>query len=435
MIRVLIAEDSAVTREYLRWLIDDAEGLEVAGVANDGEQAVELAERLKPDVILMDVHMPQMDGFQATRLIMERHPTPIVMATASSSKAETRGAFEALDAGALILLDKPPAPWDPGHDEAAGELLRAVKLMAEVKVVRRWAARPQPHEPPRFPRVREPRVIAIGASTGGPQVLSSILAALPGPLSVPLLLVQHISDGFIEGFVDWLGTRTPMEVVLAERGDELRPGTVHVAGSERHMGIEGDSRIVLDGGPPVNGFRPSISHLFGSVARLLRPRVGRDPAHRDGPRRRRRAAPDARRGRADDRPGRGDQRDLRHARGGGPPQRRRRGALAGADRRAAVGARAGAGEMSRGDILIVEDSRTQAEQLLHLLERAGYDVRVARDGVAALEMAREHPPGLVLTDVVMPRMDGYTLCRTLKADRELGGTPVILLTSLSSPRT
>ncbi len=185
MIRVLIAEDSAVTREYLRWLIDDAEGLEVAGVANDGQQAVELAERLKPDVILMDVHMPQMDGFQATRLIMERHPTPIVMATASSSKAETRGAFEALDAGALILLDKPPAPWDPGHDEAAGELLRAVKLMAEVKVVRRWAPRPTPQEPPRFPRVRDPRVIAIGASTGGPQVLVGDPRRAPRPAQRP----------------------------------------------------------------------------------------------------------------------------------------------------------------------------------------------------------------------------------------------------------
>ena len=291
MIRVLIAEDSAVTREYLRWLIDHAEGLEVAGVANDGEQAVELAERLKPDVILMDVHMPQMDGFQATRLIMERHPTPIVMATASSSKAETRGAFEALDAGALLLLDKPPAPWDPGHDEAADELLRAVKLMAEVKVVRRWAQRPQPVEAPRFERVRSPRVIAIGASTGGPQVLSTILAALPGPLSVPLLLVQHISEGFIAGFVDWLGTRTPMDVVLAERGDELRPGTIHVAGSERHMGVEADHRVVFDGGPPVNGFRPSISHLFGSIAGCCGPEsvgilltgMGRDGA--DGLRR------------------------------------------------------------------------------------------------------------------------------------------------------
>ena len=266
MIRVLIAEDSAVTREYLRWLIDEAEGLEVAGVARDGQEAVELAAQLRPDVILMDVHMPQMDGFQATRLIMERHPTPIVMATASSSKAETRGAFEALDAGALLLLDKPPAPWADGHDEAAAELVRSVTLMAEVKVVRRWAARPAVDgAPPRFPRVRAPRVIAIGASTGGPQVLSAILAALPGRLSVPLLLVQHISDGFIDGFVEWLGTRTPMEVVLAERGDEPRPGTIHVASSDRHMGIESDGRIKLDAGPLVNGFRPSISHLFDSV--------------------------------------------------------------------------------------------------------------------------------------------------------------------------
>ena len=215
----------------------------------------------------MDVHMPQMDGFEATRLIMERHPTPIVMATASSSKAETRGAFEALDAGALMLLDKPPAPWEAGHEEAAGELLRAVRLMAEVKVVRRWAARPVPTDAPaRFPRVRAPRVIAIGASTGGPQVLSAILAGLPGPLSAPLLLVQHISDGFIDGFVEWLGTRTSMEVALAERGEELRPGTVHVAGGERHLGLDGDGRVKLDTGPPVNGFRPSISHLFDSVA-------------------------------------------------------------------------------------------------------------------------------------------------------------------------
>ena len=106
-----------------------------------------------------------------------------------------------------------------------------------------------------------------------------------------------------------------------------------------------------------------------------------------------------------------------------------------ADRRAAVGARAGAGaDEPRRASSVVEDSRTQAEQLLHLLRKAGYEVRVARDGVAALELAREHPPGLVLTDVVMPRMDGYTLCRTLKADPELGRTPVILLTSLSSPQ-
>ena len=269
--------------------------------------------------------------------------------------------------------------------------MRAVTLMAEVKVVRRWAPRPAPQEPPRFPRVRAPRVIAIGASTGGPQVLSAILAALPGPLTVPVLLVQHISDGFIEGFVDWLGTRTAMEVVLAERGDDLRPGVIHVAGSERHMGIDGDGRIVLDGGPPVNGFRPSISHLFDSVAGccgresvgILLTGMGRDGA--DALRRMRDAgaltiAQDEATSVIFGMPGEAVR--LNAAVEVLAPER---------DRGAAVGARAGAGADERSDILIVEDSRTQAEQLLHLLEKAGHRARVARDGVAALELAREQP--------------------------------------------
>jgi two-component system chemotaxis response regulator CheB len=265
VIRVLIAEDSAVTREYLKWMLEQDPELEVAGAAHNGEEAVELAQRLRPDVILMDVHMPVLDGFGATRLIMERVPTPIVMATASSSRSETRSAFHALEAGALILIDKPPAPWDDRHEDAARELIRTIKLMAEVKVVRRWAARGgngavHPTHP------RAPRMIAIGASTGGPQVLSSILAGLPRPLSVPLLLVQHISEGFIEGFADWLGTRTPMPVKIAARDEDLQAGTVYVAGGERHMTITRDRRVAFDGGPPVNGFRPSISRLFDSVA-------------------------------------------------------------------------------------------------------------------------------------------------------------------------
>lgn len=266
MIRVLIAEDSAVTREYLTHLLGEDPQITVAGTARNGEEAVAEAARLRPDVILMDVHMPVMDGFDATRLIMERHPTPIVMATASSSRAETRGAFEALEAGALILLDKPAGPFDPGHEAAARELVRTVKLMAEVKVVRRWPPRPSRNggPPPRAPRA--PRVIAIGASTGGPQVLSEILGGLPAPLGVPVLLVQHISDGFIGGFVEWLATRTPMAVTTARRGDELRAGTVHVAPGDRHMTITRDGRIELDQGPPVNGFRPSITRLFDSLA-------------------------------------------------------------------------------------------------------------------------------------------------------------------------
>jgi two-component system chemotaxis response regulator CheB len=189
------------------------------------------------------------------------------MATASSSRSETRGGFTALEAGALILLAKPPALWEDGHDEAAAELLRTLKLMSEVKVVRRRTANGVAQHPSeRFSRPREPRVIAIGASTGGPQALSTILAGLPGSLGVPILLVQHITDGFIDGFVAWLGSRTAMEVVVARHGQALQPGVMYVAGSGRHMTITRDGRVSLELGPPVNGFRPSISRLFDSVA-------------------------------------------------------------------------------------------------------------------------------------------------------------------------
>jgi two-component system, chemotaxis family, protein-glutamate methylesterase/glutaminase len=267
MIRVLLAEDSAVTRAYLTYLLDEDPAIEVVGAAQDGQEAVDLAARLRPDVILMDVHMPVLDGYEATRKIMELTPTPIVMATASSSQSETRGGFTALEAGALILLSKPPALWEEGHDEAATELLRTLKLMAEVKVVRRRTLNGAgKHPSERFPRPREPRVIAIGASTGGPQALSAILAELPAPLGTPVLLVQHITDGFVGGFVEWLNSRTPMACAIATHGEEPRPGKVYVAGSGRHMTLTRDGRIGLDHAAPVNGFRPSISRLFDSVA-------------------------------------------------------------------------------------------------------------------------------------------------------------------------
>jgi two-component system, chemotaxis family, protein-glutamate methylesterase/glutaminase len=266
VIRVLLAEDSAVTRAYLTYLLDEDPGIEVVGAAKDGQEAVDLAAGLRPDVILMDVHMPVLDGYEATRKIMELTPTPIVMATASSSRSETRGGFTALEAGALILLGKPPALWEDGHDEAAAELLRTLKLMSEVKVVRRRSTNGAVHPSATYPRPRAPRVVAIGASTGGPQALSAILAGLPSPLGTPILLVQHITDGFIGGFVEWLGTRTAMDVVVAAQGQDLRPGTLYVAGSGRHMTLARDGRIAFDHGPPVNGFRPSISRLLDSVA-------------------------------------------------------------------------------------------------------------------------------------------------------------------------
>jgi len=268
VIRVLLAEDSAVTREYLAYLLDEDPGLEVVGTARDGIEAVEQAQRLKPDVILMDVHMPRMNGYEATRQIMERTPAPIVMVSASVDQGEVAMTFAALEAGALTVLEKPLGPGHPRQADTVRKLLETVRLMAEVKVVRRWPRRERPL-PPRLPPEsagRSIRLVAIGASTGGPPVVAEILKALPRDLGAPVLLVQHIAPGFTAGLADWLGQVTPLSVKLAEPDELARLGTVYVAGDGTQMGIASHGRILLTHEAGPDGFCPSVSHLFESVA-------------------------------------------------------------------------------------------------------------------------------------------------------------------------
>jgi len=268
MIRVLVADDSATVREYLAYLLGEDPALEVVGTARDGREAVEQAERLKPDIIVMDVHMPRMNGFEATRQIMERVPTPIVMVSASTSREEVAMTFEALKAGALTVVDKPGGPDHPKHAESARRLVETVKLMAEVKVIRRWPRRERPAPPSVLPAKpdRKIRLVAIGASTGGPQVVAEILSRLPRDLGVPILIVQHIAPGFTEGLAEWLGQGTRLTVKLAEPGESVRPGTVYLARDGAQMGITKDGRVHLAKEAGEDGFCPSASYLFRSVA-------------------------------------------------------------------------------------------------------------------------------------------------------------------------
>jgi two-component system chemotaxis response regulator CheB len=273
MIRVLVAEDSAVTREYLVYLLRQDPALDVVGTALDGMDAVEQAERLRPDVILMDVHMPRLNGFEATRLIMERAPTPIVIVSATFSRDEEALTFEALRAGALTMVDKPVGPGQPGQAESAQRLVETMRLMAEVKVVRRWPRRPRPpapHAPVARPD-RAVRIVAIGASTGGPAAVSEILEGLPGDLPFPVLVVQHIAHGFTEGLVEWFARGTRLAVKLARADEPAAPGTVFVAPERFQMGITKLGRIRLALEPAEDNFCPSAGHLFDSVAEAYGP--------------------------------------------------------------------------------------------------------------------------------------------------------------------
>ena len=280
MIRVLVAEDSPATREYLVWLLGKDPALRVVGTARDGLEAVAETERLKPNVILMDVHMPRMNGLEATRVIMQQIPTPIVMVSATLGRDEVAMTFEALQAGALTLVPKPAGLEHPDQAETTRQLLETIKLMAEVPVVRRWAhlgdqgmgvGGPReltiPHLPSPIPRMdRKIRLVAIGASTGGPQTLVEVLNGLPGDLGCPILVVQHIAPGFLPGFVDWLCRRTPLTAKLAYPGDLVAPGTVYLAPDSFQMGVGRDGRIQLLREQAEGGFCPSASFLFASVA-------------------------------------------------------------------------------------------------------------------------------------------------------------------------
>ena len=268
MIRVLVAEDSAVTRQYLDHLLSQDPALQVVGIVENGLEALEQTERLKPDVILMDVHMPLMNGYEATRKIMERTPTPIVMVSSGMSHDQVAMTFEALKAGALTVLNKPNGLGHPDSEKTALQLQETVRLMAGVKVIRRW-----PKHNRSVPAQKSPakvgsniQLLAIGASTGGPTVIAEILGGLPQHFSVPILAVQHIAPGFTSGLVEWVAQNTHLHVKLAESGETAQPGTVYLAPDGTQMGITKNRQIHLTKGPVEDSFCPSVSYLFQSVA-------------------------------------------------------------------------------------------------------------------------------------------------------------------------
>lgn len=266
--RIVVAEDSLTIRELLVELLRSDREITVVGEAKNGAEAVDLAVRLRPDLIAMDIHMPVMDGLEATKEIMVRAPTPIVLVTSSASRADATLSFDALRAGALTVIAKPDNPTSPGFDGRREQLLRTLKAMAQVKVVRRWVERPSARRP--GPSLSAPaggaRIVAIAASTGGPAALQGILGALPRHFSTPVVVVQHIATGFGAALADWLNASSPLRVKVAEDGEALTERTVFLAPDDRHLGVTANGRVALSDGPPVGGHRPSATHLFASVA-------------------------------------------------------------------------------------------------------------------------------------------------------------------------
>ncbi|HEX8274658.1 MAG TPA: chemotaxis-specific protein-glutamate methyltransferase CheB [Longimicrobiaceae bacterium] len=267
MIRVVVAEDSRAQRALLVSILESDPAIRVVGEAADGPQAVEMTLRLRPDLVTMDVHMPRLDGLEATREIMVRAPTPIVVVSSSVRPDDIALSLRAVEAGALAAIAKPESPASSRFEEDRAQLVAMVKAMADVKVVRRWSGRREPDAPAVLtPAPRVPvRLVALAASTGGPVALQTILSALPASFPVPVLAVQHLSRGFVAVLARWLGSATGLRVKVAEAGERLLPGVVYLAPDDLHLGAAPDGSAELSAAPPEEGFRPSASHLFRSA--------------------------------------------------------------------------------------------------------------------------------------------------------------------------
>ena len=274
MINVLIVDDSAVVRQHLKDVLESDKDIRVMGTAKDGEEAVRFVQEKKPDVITMDINMPNMNGFEATRKIMETNPVPIVIVTASYDRSDVEKSFHSMEAGALAIIEKPFGEGHPHSKETQNDLVQTVKLMSEVKVVRRWKRERERQSEAIDKKVSDKglkkrdkkiKIVAIGASTGGPPIIQTILSGLKKGYPAPILVVQHISKGFLEGLVEWLRQSTGLPVHIAKHGEELLPGHIYFARDDYHLGVDKDGRLRLSREEIENGLRPSVSYLFRSI--------------------------------------------------------------------------------------------------------------------------------------------------------------------------
>lgn len=269
-VKVVIVDDSLVAREMLAQILASDPSIEVVGQAKDGKEAVEMVARLRPDLVTMDIHMPSMDGLKATEEIMAYTPTPILVVSSSVYGEGMGRAFDALNLGALEVIKKPEARDWADLDKIGREVIRKVKILANVRVIthirgRRSRLGESELTPVHTPTSKSRSLVAIGSSTGGPTALLEVLGRLPADFPVPILVAQHIADGFIPGLVSWLDSGCRIKVVAAQPGRKPEPGTAYFAPTGQNMVLDGNKIRFED---PGRGqlYIPSADTLFRSVA-------------------------------------------------------------------------------------------------------------------------------------------------------------------------
>jgi len=299
-VTVVIVDDSATQRRFIRAAMSSDPMLQVVGEARTGRDAVALVERLQPTAVIMDLHLPVMNGIEAIERIMANRPTPIVVYSAFVDGADRENAVSALAAGAIDVMAKPGPDDSAKLSEYAEELRQRLRVAGRVRVIthprgrlgmskssmttvnldgdrpapKTASRKPAPFRPAPRPSAdpldqlaeREFDLLAIGASTGGPQALATLLAELPTETNVAIVVVQHMADGFMEGLTHWLDDVCPLPVVLGAHGKRLQPGVVTIGPGGLNLLVHESLRVTTQQPPPTQYHVPGIDATFTSIS-------------------------------------------------------------------------------------------------------------------------------------------------------------------------
>lgn len=266
-IEVFLVDDSPVARDLLGYILEGDPAIKIIGYAQNGEEALMWLKYQTPDVITMDINMPLLGGFETTRRIMQIKPVPIVIISSHYTNESLAKQFEALEAGALAILPKPQGI----HDKLLiQEILDTIHMVAGTKLITRRPVKNEklsvsPAKPPLDSgKQHHFEAVAIGASLGGPNAIEKILSSLPANFPVPIFMAQHISKGFIRGFVDWLQKSSRLQLRIPHPDEIALPGKVYIAPDSFHMTVNKNNVIALE--PAERASKPAISKLFKSMA-------------------------------------------------------------------------------------------------------------------------------------------------------------------------
>ncbi|MCO6414466.1 MAG: chemotaxis-specific protein-glutamate methyltransferase CheB [Thiogranum sp.] len=267
MVKIAIVNDSLVAAESLRRVINSVPAYELVWMAHDGLEAVDKCASACPDIILMDLIMPVMDGIEATRRIAAEFDCAILVVTATVSGLAGR-VFEAMGAGALDAVNT-PILGPSGHGEGREVLIQKINTIATLIHGKPLRSRHTAHSPRTPQKDSGPPLIAIGASTGGPSAIREILRAMPAHPGVAIAIVQHVDEQFMPSFINWLNESTPLPLRAAKPGDRLAADTVFVCGRQDHLIVTPDGALDYTPEPTELVYRPSVDVFFDSIAENL----------------------------------------------------------------------------------------------------------------------------------------------------------------------